>query len=143
MKNKLSPHSFKCVFLDYSNNYKGYKCLSLTTNKIFISRHVLFDEIYFPFKEQSSSSSSQSSSITDFYPHLQLVILPSLPSTASFQHITPHSQPRPLPIPTSNYSLTTTSTHFIRVYQRRHHTPASLVPLPNRLILSLFHLIQC
>jgi hypothetical protein len=66
--NKLAPRSAYCVFLGYSTTYKGYKCLHLPTNKIYISRHVLFDENYFPFKETSSVSPSSSS--------LQLKILP-------------------------------------------------------------------
>jgi hypothetical protein len=54
--NKLAPRSAYCVFLVYSTTYKGYKCLHLPTNKIYISRHVLFDENYFPFKETSCLS---------------------------------------------------------------------------------------
>lgn len=45
---KLSPHSTLCVFLGYSSNHKGYRCLDLSTNRILISRHVVFDETSFP-----------------------------------------------------------------------------------------------
>ncbi|KAK4256227.1 hypothetical protein QN277_009121 [Acacia crassicarpa] len=38
----------KCVFLGYSNSHKGYKCLS-STGKIYLSRHVQFNESDFPF----------------------------------------------------------------------------------------------
>jgi hypothetical protein len=38
-----------CVFIGYALSQKGYKCLDLATNKIYISCHVLFDESHFPF----------------------------------------------------------------------------------------------
>jgi hypothetical protein len=44
---KLSPHSTRCLFLDYSPNHKGYRCLDLLTHHI-ISRHDVFDEDVFP-----------------------------------------------------------------------------------------------
>jgi hypothetical protein len=34
---KLTPRSTRCVFLRYSANHKGYRCLDLTTNNIVIS----------------------------------------------------------------------------------------------------------
>ncbi|PKU80711.1 putative mitochondrial protein [Dendrobium catenatum] len=37
--NKLQPNFILCVFIGYSENYKGYKCLSQTNNTILISRH--------------------------------------------------------------------------------------------------------
>jgi histone deacetylase 1/2 len=46
---KLQPRSTPCVFLGYPSNHRGYKCLNLTTNKIIICRHVLFDESTFPY----------------------------------------------------------------------------------------------
>jgi hypothetical protein len=46
--NKLSPRSTRCLFLGYSPDHKGYRCLDLTSHRI-ISRHVVFDEDVFPF----------------------------------------------------------------------------------------------
>ena len=46
---KFQFHSTKCVFLGYSESHKGYKCLS-STGRIYISRHVIFNELEFPFK---------------------------------------------------------------------------------------------
>jgi hypothetical protein len=46
---KLAPRSAICIFLGYSADHKGYRCLDLPTNSIVVSRHVVFDETDFPF----------------------------------------------------------------------------------------------
>lgn len=45
--NKLLPHSCMYLFLSYSSNQSAYKCFDLFSNKLFISRHVQFDESTF------------------------------------------------------------------------------------------------
>lgn len=52
---KLAPHSSLCVFLGYSSEHKGYRCLELQLNRILISRHVVFDESFFPFSDMSTT----------------------------------------------------------------------------------------
>jgi hypothetical protein len=51
---KLSPRSTRCVFLGYSANRKGYRCLDLSTNRLIISRHVVFYEDSFPLTASPS-----------------------------------------------------------------------------------------
>jgi hypothetical protein len=41
---KLAPRSTRRFLLGYSSDHKGYRCLDLLTNRIIISRHVVFDE---------------------------------------------------------------------------------------------------
>jgi hypothetical protein len=45
---KLSPRSTRCLFLGYSPDHKGYRCLDLTSHRIITSRHIVFDEDVFP-----------------------------------------------------------------------------------------------
>jgi len=51
-KHKFDPQSLTCVFLGYSKLHKGYRCLVPTDNRIYISRHVVFDETLFPFTKR-------------------------------------------------------------------------------------------
>ena len=46
---KLQSRSTPCVFLGYAQNHRGYRCCDLSTNKIIVSRHVVFDESKFPY----------------------------------------------------------------------------------------------
>ena len=38
------------MFVGYSDIHKGYKCFHPSSKKFFISRHVVFDESFFPYK---------------------------------------------------------------------------------------------
>jgi hypothetical protein len=33
----------------YSSSHKGYKCLDISSGRLYISRDIVFDEIVFPF----------------------------------------------------------------------------------------------
>jgi hypothetical protein len=52
---KLIYRSKKCIFLGYISNYRGYRCLDLTSKRIYTSRHVVFDEENFPAHGWNSS----------------------------------------------------------------------------------------
>lgn len=51
---KLAPRSSVCVFIGYSTQYKGYRCLNLSTGRIYTTCHAQFDETHFPFASTSS-----------------------------------------------------------------------------------------
>lgn len=42
-RNKLQHRPPSCVFLGFTPNNRGYKCYELSSRKIFISRHVIFE----------------------------------------------------------------------------------------------------
>ena len=54
---KLATRSTRCVFLGYSPDHKGYRCFDLTSRRVLISRHVVFDESDFPYSTSSTPSS--------------------------------------------------------------------------------------
>lgn len=60
--NKLLHRSAPCIFLGCNLSYKGYLCLHHSTNRIYITRHVIFDESNFPFHSSTSLPSSSTSS---------------------------------------------------------------------------------
>jgi histone deacetylase 1/2 len=59
-RTKLEYKSICCVFLGYLANHKGYCCLEPHSGRLYISRHVRFNEQHFPFKNVTASHSSRS-----------------------------------------------------------------------------------
>lgn len=66
---KIDPKSTPCLFLGYSNQHKGYKSLA-SSGRLYISRHVLFDEQNFPSSKhfQLSNPPATSSQILTSLP---------------------------------------------------------------------------
>lgn len=48
-KDKLEPRAKPCVFLGYQSGFKASKVYDLTTEKIFMSKDIIFHEANFPF----------------------------------------------------------------------------------------------
>ncbi|GKB35432.1 retrovirus-related pol polyprotein from transposon TNT 1-94 [Tanacetum coccineum] len=91
---KLAPRSAPCVFIGYSSQYKGYKCLDLSTKRVYTTRHAQFDETSFPFKGHQSTASSGMillSTYCDDYPMSISPSTPLPPSTTS--HPPAHTPP--------------------------------------------------
>jgi hypothetical protein len=59
---KLQYRSIRCVFLGYSNMHKGFKCLDISTGRLYISQDVVFDEKTFPFAALHSTAGPSYSS---------------------------------------------------------------------------------
>lgn len=59
---KMDFRSTPCVFLGYSPLHHGYRCLDLSSDRLYIARHVRFDEASFPFATTPSPSPTLSSS---------------------------------------------------------------------------------
>jgi hypothetical protein len=66
---KLMFPSKKWILLGYGMNYKGYKCLDSLSNKVFITRHIVFYEATFPAKIVTSIPSPTCSSSHELGPH--------------------------------------------------------------------------
>jgi hypothetical protein len=83
-QNKLQIRSEKCVFLGYSQLHKCYYCLHLPTQRVYVSRHVLFDESDFPFASVTHLDYDTETSIPVSVP------LPVLPSPSPCSHPPSH-----------------------------------------------------
>lgn len=59
---KLQNRALPCVFIGYASSQKGYKCLHVESNRVYVSRHVIFDEDHFPFRDNTSGSPASSES---------------------------------------------------------------------------------
>jgi hypothetical protein len=58
---KFSFRSTSCVFLGYSKPHSGYKCLDISSGRIYVARHVIFNETTFPFCSWVSKCPNNSS----------------------------------------------------------------------------------
>jgi hypothetical protein len=58
-KHKLEFRSKQYVFLGYSNLHKGYKCLDISTGRLYIFRDIVFDETVFPFASLHSNAGAR------------------------------------------------------------------------------------
>lgn len=59
---KLQFRSSLCTFLGYTSRHKGYKCLD-ANGRLFISRHINFNETIFPYALHKPSVSPLSNSL--------------------------------------------------------------------------------
>lgn len=84
--NKLEFRNAECVFIGYSQHYKGYKCWCMSTRKVYLSRHVRFVENVFPLSKlpsfiQSSGASNESSPSAVWFAPISVPTPSSITST--------------------------------------------------------------
>jgi len=78
---KLMFKSKHCIFLGYSSNQRGYRCLYPLSRKVYVSRHVMFDETRFPAKEDNLSPLAPVDSVS----YVPCLAIPSFTSSSSVQ----------------------------------------------------------
>ncbi|OIS99603.1 hypothetical protein A4A49_23651 [Nicotiana attenuata] len=61
-KHKFSPKSYPCVYIGYNSLHKGYRYYHPTTRKVFVSRHVVFDELTFPYVQENKTDNAPNDS---------------------------------------------------------------------------------
>ena len=122
-RNKLDFRSKHCVFIGYNNSHRGLNCLDTSTGKVFVSRHVIFDEGIFPFTHFNVKLTQPSSTS---YATLPLSLLKN--------SMTHSPSPQTDTTPTTN-SLTPTSSlpidHPISSYPSFFTSPSPTVSPPT------------
>uniref|UniRef100_A0A2N9GDY7 Uncharacterized protein n=1 Tax=Fagus sylvatica TaxID=28930 RepID=A0A2N9GDY7_FAGSY len=115
---KLYPKTAPCIFLGYPTHSKGYYCLDPTTLRIYVSRHVLFNESTFPGLKHSTDQHTASIQSAENWLHNLLLLhscdhtpivttipsqesssLPSSHSNTSTSDTLPMPMPMPIPLP--------------------------------------------
>jgi hypothetical protein len=104
-----APHG---VFLGYSNMYKGFKCINISTDRIYILCDVVIYETTFPFADLHSNAGSRytsevllfpsshtSGNITDLPIHNVLPV--TNPPHVVFTNLFHQVQPQKIPAPKS------------------------------------------
>jgi hypothetical protein len=104
---KLAPRSTLCVFLGYSPDHNGYRCLDLSSRRILISRHVVFDESAFPYSSTTTPPSSDPD--LDLFLTDEVVKPPPLPLSAGPRSPPVGPTPGPVPCPGTVVSPTVVS----------------------------------
>ncbi|KAJ0700404.1 putative RNA-directed DNA polymerase [Helianthus annuus] len=95
-RHKIEFRSTPCVFLGYSLSHHGYRCFDPSTERIYIARHVRFDEQVFPYKPipQPTPSLPPASPYISIFPNPPPGFLPEPnPTTATDSPPSPPHQP--------------------------------------------------
>ncbi|GJV78915.1 retrovirus-related pol polyprotein from transposon TNT 1-94 [Tanacetum coccineum] len=115
--------STPCVFLGYSPSHHGYRCLDISTERLYIARHVRFNEAQFPF-DIPKTTSPPPSKTSPYYSSESPYVIPTtdhpspssprspISSPSSVSHLSPTSQTSPessngQPSPVSTTSIPT------------------------------------
>ncbi|CAA7059707.1 unnamed protein product, partial [Microthlaspi erraticum] len=122
---KLDARSKPCVFVGYSLTQSGYLCLDPETERVYVSRHVQFDELTFPFCTSASSMEAPPVVDTSVTTSLSVIRLPSP------EQVPPCSVPHPPPPPPTNVSLLSPS----QVLPSNPQTPSTAPHEPQNQIL--------
>ncbi|GJZ64305.1 putative RNA-directed DNA polymerase [Tanacetum coccineum] len=102
---KMDFRSTPCVFLGYNPSHHGYRCLDISTERLYIARHVRFNEAQFPF-DILKTTSPPPSKTSPYYSSESPYVIPTdhpspssprspISSPSSVSHLSPTSQTSP------------------------------------------------
>ncbi|KAJ0612890.1 putative RNA-directed DNA polymerase [Helianthus annuus] len=128
-KHKMDFRSSPCIFLGYSPSHYGYRCLDPSSDRIYIARHMRFNEHDFPCQTSPSTPNSPTTSQPD--PYISTYPTPPSPSTDLVTEPPASDQPSPSPttdLPTPPPSPSPTPP--VSPTSPDHPIPAPSVPSP-------------
>jgi transposase InsO family protein len=130
---KLHPKTTPCVFLGYPTNSKGYLCLDPVTLRLYISRHVMFNESVFPGLTHTSGTAI-SSALSQMTPNTWINNLISLHTCSHNPQVHPNSSFDPSlrsTGPSQASSAPTLTPTPVCSTLSPIYTPADTITLPN------------
>ena len=89
---KFTPRARASVFLGYPLRYKGYKQLDLESQKLYITRNVVFHDNIFPFAQSRLNSEH----LNLFVDHVIPRPIESISMLHSHQNLSTSSSPKPI-----------------------------------------------
>jgi hypothetical protein len=100
---KLEFRSKVCIFLGYS--HAGYRCLDPVTDRVYLSRHVVFDEQSFPAKDHARLKVPSKISAVSDAPFMAPVSIPDPISPSLSPNTTPSTATTSSSLPSNVSSL--------------------------------------
>ncbi|GKA29576.1 putative RNA-directed DNA polymerase [Tanacetum coccineum] len=101
-RHKMDFRSTLCFFLSYSPSHHGYCCLDISTERLYIARHVRFNEAQFPF-DIPKTTSPPPSKTSPYYSLESPYVIPTI------DHPSPSSPRLPISSPSSVSHLSPTT----------------------------------
>uniref|UniRef100_A0A2N9EUK7 Integrase catalytic domain-containing protein n=1 Tax=Fagus sylvatica TaxID=28930 RepID=A0A2N9EUK7_FAGSY len=132
---KLHPKTIPCVFLGYPSHTKGYLCLDPITQRLYTSRHVLFNECIFPGLTHSTdtlnppAAQNLSSAISPCLYPVHKITLP-LPTTTLPASISSAAESSSAETSSAEHSPAE-STQSQKAALPQSHSPLSSAPILN------------
>lgn len=118
--------SAPCTFLGYSPLHHGYRCLDTSTDRIYIARHVRFNENVFPFKRPPPPSTTPAATYVSSLPSF----IPDPTSTTTIDDSPPTTPPAsPITTPLAASPPITTETTSTKSFNT---SPDATPPPPPR-----------
>ncbi|KAK0599011.1 hypothetical protein LWI29_001530 [Acer saccharum] len=131
-RHKLDLHTSKCFFIGYNLSHKGYRCLH-PSRKIYISRHVIFNEMEFPYQSlfYTNSPSPSSSTYGTTIPLANLFQKFADTSVPSSTHQLSHSTSQPT-VSEHNETPTSNLAELSTEQESHHQTSTSISSIRDR-----------
>nr|GEW96566.1 retrovirus-related Pol polyprotein from transposon TNT 1-94 [Tanacetum cinerariifolium] len=120
---QMDLRSTLCVFLGYSPSHHGYCCLDISTERLYITRRVRFNEAQFPF-DIPKTTSSPPSKTSHYYSSKSPYVIPTT------DHPSPSSPCLPISSPSLVSHLSPTSQTSLES-SNGQLSPVSITSIPK------------